>query len=92
MRKPSYKEVYNIVKKHGPVSIHDIGQILSDKGGFSMEDFRCSVHSNVAGYLGCLSMYGLIRRLPHEGSGIRKTSQLPNRWITNETQPQETRS
>jgi len=69
----NYEEIYEIIKKNGPISFSGIGKILQMRYHFSERDWRDSKHSEIAGYLSSLSQNGLIKNVSTGKSGIRKT-------------------
>lgn len=83
MSKSSYDEVYEIIKQFGPITLHGIGKVLVKRNRFSQEDFSLAYHSDIAGYLSCLSQNKLIEKAIDNSiktSSIRKTNNTPNVW------------
>lgn len=69
----SYEEIYEIIKKHGPISLYGIGEILQDMGRVDHEGWRLRAHSEIAGYISNLSQEKLIKDVGKPQSAIRKT-------------------
>lgn len=83
MSKSSYEEVYEIIKKHGPITLRGIGKVLVTQNRFTQEDFDSSDRCEIAGYLSCLSQNKLIEKAVDKKiktSSIRKASNTPKVW------------